>query len=196
MSGVFPISAGFTTLEFISNQNTRITEAVSGKTQRMKVGGQYWILTLKSPLMTKSDFMADYSFLLQQGGSYDSFTIVPPGMGSSEGTASGTSTVTETYAAGVTSVRANGASGTLKKGDLIKFSNHNKVYMLTADVNMDASSEDTIAFYPPLTVAVNNTTTIIYDNVPVTVFLDSNQQKFTTQADGYYRYEITLREEI
>lgn len=196
MSGVFPSTAGFTTLELVSNQNTRITEAVSGKTQRMKVGGQYFILTLKSPPMTKQDFMANYSFLIQQGGSYDSFTIVPPDIGSTQGTAAGVSTVTTDFAAGVVSIRANGASGTLKKGDLIKFSNHNKVYMITADVNMDASSEDTIAFYPPLTVNVNNTTTITYNNVPLTVFIDSNQQKFTTQADGYYRYEITLREEI
>jgi len=196
MSGSFTSTAGFTTLEFISNQNTRISEAVSGKTQRIKVGGQYWILTLKSPPMSKQNFMADYSFLIQQGGSYDSFTVVPPNIGSTQGTATDVSTVTQTYGAGSLSVRANGADGTLKKGDLIKFSNHNKVYMLTADVDMDASSEDTIAFYPALNVTVNNTTTIIYNDVPITVFIDSTQQKFSTQTDGYYRYDITLREEI
>ena len=195
MSGTFPTTY-FTTLDFKSNNNTRVTTSISGRTQRAAVAGQYFSLKLASTPLEQVDFKAIYAFIARQKGRLESFTIVPPNISSSSGTASGTSTVTQTYAAGVTSVRANGASGTLKKGDLIKFSNHNKVYMLTADVNMDASSEDTIAFYPPLTVAVNNTTTIIYDNVPVTVFLDSNQQKFTTQADGYYRYEITLREEI
>jgi len=196
MSGVFPISAGFETLDFQSNTNSRVTVSVSGRSQRLKSGEQFWSFKLKSPGMTRAEVMADFAFIVAQDGQVESFTIVPPTISSTRGSASGTVTVTQAYAAGLKTVRANGGSGTLKTGDLIKFSNHDKVYMLTADVNMDASSEDTIAFYPPLTTAVTSSTTITYNSVPLKVYLDKDQQKYNTQANNIYKYEITLNEEI
>jgi len=48
MSGTFPISAGFETLDFQSNTNSRVTVSVSGKTQRIKTGSQFWSFKLKS----------------------------------------------------------------------------------------------------------------------------------------------------
>lgn len=196
MSGSFPITAGFETLDWQSNTNTRITTSVSGKTQRVKTGSQFWSFKLKSPSMTRAQLMADYAFIVQQDGQAESFTVVPPEISSTRGTASGTITINATYAAGQSIVKGNGASGTLKKGDLIKFSNHDKVYMITEDVDMDASSEDTFNIYPPLTTAVSNSTTVTYNNVPVKVYFDKDEQKYITQADGTFKYEITVNEEI
>lgn len=196
MSGSFPITAGFQTLDFQSNSPTRITTSVSGKTQRVKVGGQFWSFKLKSPAMTRAQLMADYAFIVQQDGQAESFTIVPPEVASTRGTASGTITINATYAAGQSTVKGNGASGTLKKGDIIKFSNHDKVYMITEDVDMDASSEDTFQIYPPLTTAVTSSTTVTYNNVPIKVYFDKDEQKYITQADGTFQYEIVMNEEI
>ena len=197
MSGTFP-TTGFETLDFQSNVQNRLTVSVSGKAQRIRVGAQYWSFKLKSPAMTRADFMSVYSFIVQQNGQYDSFSVVPPVISSTRGTASGTLTVSDDYLAGVLECRSTGASGNLKKGDLIKFSNHDKVYMLTADVNLNQtdSTEDVISFYPNLVEAITNATTITYNDVPFTVYLDSDQQKYITQADNTYKYEITLNEEI
>ena len=195
MSGTFPITAGFQTLDFQSNTNSRVTRSVSGKTQRIKTGAQYWSFKLKSPAMTRAQLMADYSFIVSQDGQVGSFTIVPPEISSTRGTASGTLTNDATVAAGQSACQTDGGSGTLKKGDLIKFSNHDKVYMITADVTITGTN-DSISFYPPLTTGITNTTTITYNNVPIKVYLDSDDQKFITQTDGTYKYEIVVNEEI
>ena len=192
---LFTPSAGFTTLDFTSISNTRITTSVSGKTHRRKVGAQNWQIKLKSPSMTRAEFMADYSFIATQDGQYGSFTIVPPEIGSARGTVSATLTNDATVAAGQSECDTGGGSGTLLKGDLIKFSNHDKVYMITADVTL-TSGNDRLNFYPPLVTGITNSTTVTYDNVPLKVFLDSDQLKFVTQADGTFKYEIVLNEEI
>jgi hypothetical protein len=67
--------------------------------------------------------------------------------------------------------------------------------MLTADVNQDLSSEDTFEFTPRLELAVNNTTTIIYNNVPFKMMLMSDRQVFKTNIDGTSRIEISLAED-
>lgn len=195
MSGTFP-TVGFETLDFQSNVTNRITTAVSGKAQRIRIGAQYWSFKLKSPAMTRSEFMTAYSFIVKQDGQFGSFTVVPPVISTTTGTATGTITVNATYAAGVLECKSTGGSGTLKKGDLIKFSNHDKVYMLTEDVDLDASSVDTLNFYPNLVTSITNTTTVTYNSVPFKVYLDKDEQKYITQADNTYKYEITVNEEI
>ena len=202
---LFTPSKGFKTLDFQTNSNTRVTTSVSGKTHRRKIGAQFWSARLKSPQMAKADFMADYSFVVQQDGQFGSFTIILPEVSSSKGTVSGTITVNATVstdpvmspAAGSSKVGVDTvATGTLKKGDLIKFSNHSKVYMLTEDVDMDGSSVNTLDIYPPLQTTVTASHTVTYDNVPLTVFSDKDQIKYVTSLDGTFKYEIILNEEV
>ena len=66
--------------------------------------------------------------------------------------------------------------------------------MLTADANMDVSSVDTLNIYPPL--VADATGSVTYDNVPIKVFQDTDTIKFLTQANGAFKYEIVLNEEI
>ena len=204
MSGTFP-TAGFTAMELQTNTRSRLTESVSGQTQRIKSGAQYWSFKLKSPPLSRSDFNAIYSFIVQQDGQVEAFTVVPPVISSTTGTAAGTVTVADVNtadplmgtSAGSSSVGVSGGTGTLKKGDLIKFSNHNKVYMLTEDVDLDGSTVDQVSFYPPLVESVTGgATTITYNSVPFTVFFNNDQISYELLTDGLYRYEIDVREEL
>lgn len=205
MAGTFP-TAGFTALDLQSNIISRVSESVSGKTQRIKLGAQYWSFKLKSPPLNRADFNALFSFVIQQDGQFESFVVVPPVISSTTGTMTGTITCSENTntttgpAAGskkISIVDDGTASGTLKKGDLIKFSNHDKVYMITEDfvLNQD-STLAALSFYPPLNTAVTSSTTIQYSSVPFTVFFDRDNQKYTLQADGFYRFEISVREDV
>lgn len=199
MSGSFPITAGFETLDWQSNTNTRITTSVSGKTQRVKTGAQFWSFKLKSPSMTRAQVMADFAFIVQQDGQAESFTIVPPEISSTRAAFSGTIDVDSAASAGASSVAIDahtGPTNILKAGDIIKFSNHDKVYMVTTDLQSIADGTGTVAIYPPLVSAVPDTATITYNNVPVKVYFDKDEQKYITQADGTFRYEITMNEEI
>lgn len=205
MSGTFPLQAGFRTTNFSSQTTSRVTVSVSGKTQRIKTGQQFFTFKLKSPKMTRLQVDADFSFIAAQDGQVESFTIVPPVISSTKGTASGTVTVVNatslapvlSLAAGSKNIGISGGTGTLKKGDLIKFSNHDKVYMLTEDVNLDGSTVDQLSFYPPLTTALTGGgQTITYNSVPFKVYLNSDTATFSTSADGLHQYEISVNEEI
>lgn len=208
MAGTFP-TAGFTAMELKTNTKSRLTESVSGQTQRIKSGAQFWSFKLKSPPLNRTEFNTIYSFIVQQDGQVESFTVVPPVISSTTGTMTGTITtanVTSTDplmspAAGSTNVAITDdgtPSGTLKKGDLIKFSNHNKVYMLTADLTLaNDSAVKQMSFYPPLVTSLTaGTDTVTYNNVPFTVFFNSDQISYELLADGLYRYEIDVREEL
>jgi len=195
MSGTLS-SNYFSSAEIVSNTKTRTTETLTNQMFRQQIGGQFWTIKLATTALTREEMGALYSFLVKQNGMYDTFTLIPPIIQDSAGTSSGTPTVTQTYNGGVSSVRANGASGTLKAGDYIKFSNHDKVYMLTADVNQDASSEDTFEFFPILTTAVDNTVTIQYVDVPFKVMLMTDNITFKTQIDGTYTLDFEVREDI
>ena len=196
MSGTFP-TAGFTAVNWQSNTVSRVTTSVSGITKRLKTGAQYWSFSLKSPALSRTDFMSLYSFIVKQDGQFSSFTVVPPVISTTRGTASGIVTVNANTSPGVLTCNVDTvATGTLKKGDLIKFSNHDKVYMLTEDVNLDGSTVNELTFYPNLTTAITTTTLVDYTNVPITVFLNSDQQSYTANADGTFQYEIAVREDI
>ena len=205
MSGTFPLQAGFQTTDFTSQTQSRVTVSVSGKAQRIKTGAQFFTFKLKSPKMTRTEVDADFSFIAAQDGQFGSFTIVPPVISSTKGTASGTITVQNvtsespvmSLAAGSKNVGVSGGSGTLKKGDLIEFSNHDKVYMLTEDANLDGSTVDQLSFYPPLTTALTGGgQTITYNSVPFKVYLNSDTATFSTSTDGLHQYEISVNEEI
>ena len=203
MSGAFPNTKGFSTLNLTSNQVNRMTISVSGKRQVANVGDFGWSFTLSSPLMSRTDFMADYAFLMKQRGGLETFTIVPPTIGSALGTVAGTVSVSSASSTdpsygpniGSTAVGVSGGSGTFKAGDLIKFSGHDKVYMVTSDCNLDGSSIDRLEFEPKLRAAVGGNT-ITYDNVPIKVYLDEDEVSFSVGIDNLYQYSIKLREEI
>ena len=187
----------FESAEIQSSNTTRISESMSRKVYRKNVGGQHWMMTLESKNLTRAEKAELFAFLAKQQGSFDSFTIVPPLYGSTRSTnAIDTPTVTEDYAAGVTSIRAQGGGGSLLAGDFIKFSNHDKVYMLTQDVNQDLSSEDYFEITPPLHKAIDNTTTITYNDVPFKVYQTSDMTSFKTNIDGTSKITIAVREDI
>jgi len=69
--------------------------------------------------------------------------------------------------------------------------------MVTEDCNLDGSTYDQLNISPGLTTALTGGgQTVTYDNVPFTVFLDTDVLKYITQADGTFKYEVVLNEEI
>ena len=94
MSGTFP-TTGFTALDLQSNSTSKLSESVSGKTQRIRSGGQYWSFSLKSPPLERAEFNSIFSFIVQQDGRVEAFTVIPPVISDATGTASGTITVAD-----------------------------------------------------------------------------------------------------
>lgn len=200
MSGTFPTLAGFKTLNWQSNHNTLLTETISNKVFTRDLGGQYWSFTVASPPLTRADFGPIWSFIVQQKGGAESFYIAPPIISDTAGTFADDSTggnlvvaSSASIGAGTVTVTPTG-SGTLIAGDLIKFSNHDKVYMLKESVTLTNSVNANLSIFPNLIQAQGVSQTVITQNVEVKVILNNSIQTFNTNTTGYYSYEIDVRE--
>ena len=140
--------------------------------------------------MTRAEFMPVYAFILAQNGQFETFQFVPPVVGSTSGTATGTVTTSGSASIGATSVTLTGLTGVLKAGDYIKFANHTKVYMLMAD----RSGNGSVAIQPPLIATVGSGQGVTYNNVPFTVRLNNDVQQYSLNGYERYVYEVDMVE--
>jgi hypothetical protein len=199
MSGAFPIStAKFESLGIKSIQNTIISKTVSGKKLARQIDGQRWGFTARVITAKRSDVYGDLmAFIVKQRSGKENFTIIPPEVEDARGTASGTPH--GTASAGDTSITLGGTgTGTLKAGDMIKFANHSKVYMVVAD--QSDISTGTLTIEPPLTTAVSSSD-ITYDNVAFTVHLTNDVQEFGVagadkDGNALYQFEFDVEEAL
>ena len=186
----YPTSPAFNAINLSSQNPTLYSEAVNGRQQSRKIGGQKWTFTASYATMSRGEFSPVYAFTVAQNGRHGVFTVVPDGISSTSGTASGTVT-TSAAIKGVTSVTVAGLTGALKAGDVVKFSGHDKVYMLTADRSGDGAME----FTPPLIAAVG-TETVVYNSVPFTVRLANDVQSYKVNSGMFYKYEVDFVEAL
>jgi hypothetical protein len=199
MSGAFPIStAKFESLGIKSIQNTIISKTVSGKKLARQIDGQRWGFTARVITAKRSDVYGDLmAFIVKQRSGKENFTIIPPEVENARGTASGIPH--GTASAGDTSITLGGTgTGTLKAGDMIKFANHDKVYMVVAD--QSDISTGTLTIEPPLTTAVSSSN-IQFDNVPFTVHLTNDVQEFGVagadkDGNALYQFEFDVEEAL
>jgi hypothetical protein len=199
MSGAFPIStAKFESLGIKSIQNTIISKTVSGKKLARQIDGQRWGFTARVITAKRSDVYGDLmAFIVKQRSGKENFTIIPPEVENARGTASGIPH--GTASAGDTSITLGGTgTGTLKAGDMIKFANHDKVYMVVAD--QSDISTGTLTIEPPLTTAVSSSN-ITFDNVPFTVHLTNDVQEFGVagadkDGNALYQFEFDVEEAL
>jgi pSer/pThr/pTyr-binding forkhead associated (FHA) protein len=200
MSGTFP-TTNFKSINWQSNNNIISSETLTNKVFTKDLGGHFWSFTLQSVPLSRDDFGSINAFITTQRGSFDTFTVVPPVIGSSNGTFVNDGTklpVTTSAAIGDSTIAVTPTgSGTLKAGDIIKFSNHDKVYMLTADVTLANSVANTIDIFPNLLTALPSSgENVITDNVPVKVRLANETQEFKLGIDNLYQYELDVAEKV
>ena len=168
-------------IEFKSNQPTVRTQSLSGRTQTRTFGGQYWSARIEMPFMTQADLKKVYAFLVKQKGSASTFTIAPHNLQQVTGTPSATEDIKATTSSaqklvGSTSVEMTNQNKFFA-GDIIKFSNHTKAYMITAD----QGSDDTIFFEPGLTTAITDSHDVLSGtNFELTVRLDDDSFTYKT----------------
>jgi hypothetical protein len=186
----YPTTPAFNAINLSSNNPTLYSEAVNGRMQSRKIGGQKWSFTASYATMTRSEFNPVFAFTVAQNGRHGVFTVVPTGISSTNGSASGTVTTSAT-SKGIASVAVTGLTGDLKAGDVVKFSGHDKVYMLTAD----RSGDGAMAITPALIEAIG-TETVTYDNVPFTVRLANDVQSYQVSSGMFYKYEVDFIEAL
>lgn len=192
MSGTYPTSPEFASLNVTSRHNNVKTETRSGRVQVRSIGAQRWELTAQYRLMTREQMQPIIAFIMAQQGSLETFQIQLPVHDDALGNVSGTVRANGLHAIGDSTIAIDGITGTLKAGDFIKFANHTKVYMVTAD----QSGAGTLSIQPGLLSAVPDNTVITYDNVQFTVRLANDVQEMRVRGYEQYNYEVDLIEVI
>lgn len=192
MSGTYPATPEASAIEITSLKFNLMSESLSGRRQVRGIGSQRWSITASYNPMTRAEFMPVFSFIVAQDGQFETFQFVPPIVGSTGGTATGTVTTTTSVAIGATTVSLTGLTGVLKAGDYVKFANHSKIYMLMAD----RSGAGTVAIQPPLVAAVASGQGVTYDNVPFTVRLNNDLQQYTLNGFERFVYQVDMVEAI
>jgi len=164
------------------------------------------------------------AFSAKQRG--DSFQIVLAPHDSAQGAVTGTvyTEGLDINIAGSETVRVDnitaGLADAFKASDMVKFQNHSKVYMVTADVSAGSGFLKTLAgdyllqlggtdkikqqidgqldlsITPPLIQDLTDNETVTYDNVQFTMTFKNGIQKFKTGATNKFNFAVDLIEAI
>ena len=139
-----------------------------------------------------------FAFLQKQKGSFGDFTIQAPldNLGASK--LETDILVNGSHTAGDDTIALDGFSqttGALKAGDLIKFANHSKVYMVSEDANASGGTA-TVTISPNLVASLANNEAVTVNKPSFTVYLESNEIMYSTDASGFYSISFDVREVI
>ena len=197
MSGAFPTSPISNGINIKSNQTTIVSTAINGRRQARQLQNQRWSMTVSFPPMTRASFSPIFAFITAQRGRKESFTYTPPIIDDALGTETGSVLVNGVHSVGDTTIAmdafAGDGDGRFKAGDFLKFASHDKVYMVVSDVT-SSSNAATVTIEPPLTTALSDNDTVVYDSVPFTVALKNDIQAIQLGSDTFYRFEMDLIE--
>tara|TARA_B100001093_G_scaffold515480_1_gene591902 strand:+ start:4302 stop:4904 length:603 start_codon:yes stop_codon:yes gene_type:complete len=194
---MLPSGVDIQAIEFKSNQPTVRTQSLSGRTQTRTFGGQYWSARIEMPPLTQTSLRKVYAFLVKQKGSASTFTIAPFNLQQVTGTPSATEDIKATTSSaqklvGSTSVEMTNQNKFFA-GDMIKFSNHTKAYMIT----QDQGSDDTVFFEPGLTTAITDSHNVLSGtNFELTVRLEGDNFTYKTGTDLYANLKFDIVEAI
>jgi hypothetical protein len=196
MSGTYPTSPEFRSMNFSSEQKTKTSTTDSGKIFSTQVDGQKFKFSATYPPMSRSDFAPVVAFIMKQRSQKETFQISLPDLKNAKGNVSGSVLVKNAHTAGDTTITVDAMTGTLKAGDFVKFAGDTKVYMVVSDVTADGSNEATLTIEPPLRSAISDNASVTYDGVEFTVRLTNDLQQFSTDDLDTFRFEVDFIEAL
>ena len=196
MSGTYPTSPEFRSMNFSSEQKTKTSMTDSGKIFSTQVDGQKFKFSATYPPMSRSDFAPVLAFIMKQRSQKETFQIALPDLKNAKGNVSGSVLVKNAHTAGDTTITVDAMTGTLKAGDFVKFAGDTKVYMVVSDVTADGSNEATLTIEPPLRSAITDNASVTYDGVEFTVRLTNDLQQFTTDDIDTFKFEVDFIEAL
>ena len=90
MSGTYPTSPEFRSINFASEQKTKTSTTESGKIFSIQVDGQRFKFSATYPPMSRSDFAPVIAFIMKQRSQKETFQISLPDIKNAKGNVSGT----------------------------------------------------------------------------------------------------------
>jgi hypothetical protein len=202
VSATLATDIGFTAVNFQQRNITKITQTASGRSVRTSNATTLWAGTLQFVPGTQAEYRPIQAFFAKARGPLNDFYVQIPGVSNFIGT-DGVSLmrVNASTAAGATSVTVNvygGGTSIVKAGNVIQFANHDKVYMVVADVTA-VSGNNTFTIEPPLVTAIpaiSGGIAVTYKNVYFKVFATNELQEFQYTNNGLVAMRVDVQETI
>ena len=197
MSGTFPTTIKPSSLSLQDNRPNLINQSVSGKRVTRKYGAQFFTLDITLPPLSKDDSMDVFAFLKKQQNSFDKFDYTYPITNRGANRTQTDIVVNGSHSVGDSTIALSGfdnsTSNVLKAGDVIKFANHDKVYMVESNLTSDSSGNATVTISPSIIATLANSEAVTVDQPNFKVYLDSDIL-YTTNTSGLFSIRFTLRE--
>lgn len=199
MAGLYPTTVNFSAISFQDNRPTLINQTLSGSRTVRQIGGQYFSFTVQMPPMKQENAQAYFAFLQKQKGKSEHFTIKAP-LNNLGGTHLETDVkVVGSQAIGDSLIEVDGLTnnqaGAFKAGDVIKFANHNKVYMIQSDMDATGTSAS-IQISPPLISTLADNEAVVTNRPEFTVYLTNDEIMYTADSSDIFNISFDVRERI
>ena len=196
-----PTVTGITTQNFGLDRVVAVTESpFTNQEQVYEHEGAQWRATFTLPPMKKESAAVWLAFLMSLRGRRGTFKIGDQDRKTIQGVATGTILVNgdaQTGNAINLDGFANSTNNVFKAGDYIQINSY--LYMVSADVNSDASGEATVYVEPSLRTgieAINDDTTVVYSNTTTVMRLDSNELNWDTNNVSVYGISFACSEAL
>jgi len=200
MSGQFPTDPNFRSIGFQDNRPTLINKTLSGRKQVRQIGSQYFSFTVSMPPLKQEKAQEIFAFLQKQKGSFEDFTIVAPLDNLGADRLQTDIQVVGSHVSGDATIALDGftanQTAALKAGDLVKFANHSKVYMVQNNIDANSSGALTLQISPNLVTTLADNEAVTVNKPSFTVYLENNEIMYSTDANGFYNISFDVREVI
>ena len=192
-------------------------ELDAGSVQRTNFPGHYFTAQCDYPTLKKTTLKPVIGFLNAMQGGLTSFLVSLPGYENVEGAVyklsldnpsinknlaiSGTlttttTTITYTSTIGNSTYYNSSTEGDFfKVGDMIQFSNHDKLYTIVEQTNPNSSGQGTIKIQPGLQTAITNAHDITYSNVLGKFFNEASDIVSNNDLADTVTLTLNLRED-
>ena len=196
-----PTVTGITTQNWGLERVVAVTESpFTNQEQVYEHEGAQWRATFTLPPMKKESAAVWLAFLMSLRGRRGTFKIGDQDRKNIQGVATGTILVNgdaQTGNAINLDGFANSTNNVFKAGDYIQINSY--LYMVSADVNSNASGEATVYVEPSLRTgieAINDDTTVVYSNTTTLMRLDSNELNWDTNNVSVYGISFACSEAL
>lgn len=198
MVDAFPLDLPRESEELESVFTNLVDRSQGGQRNAKKGNRHYWRMRLVTPKLQPAIYRRFFGFGVKQEGRYQVFTVNSSILNLPQGVATGTPLVNGAHSAGAYSVTIDGLTnsivGILKQGDLIQFSGHRKVYMVTADVTSSGSGVGIVPIMPALVASLADNETVVLNNVQFYMAFAKDPLPLTTDVNKYASFDIELEE--
>jgi len=200
MSGTFPTDPAPSSVTLDSNQPTIVDRSESGKRQSRTVSGHLWEAKFNWSQLRKEDMLPIFAFAISQVGRSQTFQVVLPNFSETMGLETNTPLVNFQANTGASGISLKGFTAALNNallpGDIVKFSSHSKVYMVTNAVNTSVGGIGAILITPNLIENVYADDTVTISNVPFTMALDDDVQTWKGVPPNQAQYSVKMTEDL